>query len=99
MSKRAAVNGLKPAQPGPVNRVGEILYAALSNSKMDQFSMSTRPSSIFMPTRCCPDNTFCGSSGADCLIEATSNDFFATASAQPAAAKKSFEVASIKQSA
>src|SRR5215831_11724660 len=77
MSKRAAVNGFKPAgQPGPVSRVGETLYAALSSSKMDQFSMSTRPASIFMPTRCCPDTIFWGSSGADALTDATSNDFF-----------------------
>src|SRR5215471_3777364 len=47
--------------------------AALMMSESGRPSISTRPASIRMPIRCCPDMTFCTSSGAEVLTEATSN--------------------------
>src|ERR1043166_227702 len=46
---------------------------------IDQPSMSTRPASTFMPMRCCPASSLCGSSGGAGFMDATSNDFCAGA--------------------
>src|SRR5262245_52399511 len=47
--------------------------AVLMMSDSGRPSISTRPASIRMPMRCCPDMTFCTSNGGEALTEATSN--------------------------
>src|SRR5262245_27501671 len=47
--------------------------AVLMMSESGRASIATRPASIRMPMRCCPDMTFCTSNGEEALTEATSN--------------------------